>query len=77
MSTAKVDAKKRIVLPSGKPGEVYDVQQQADGRVMLVRLERPTANPKMSREACLDAMRRAPLRMAMTWDELKRLTREP
>jgi hypothetical protein len=38
MSTAKVDAKKRIVLPSGKPGEVYDVQQQADGRVMLVRL---------------------------------------
>ena len=77
MGTSTVDAKKRIVLPKGSPGEVFDIQQQADGRFLLVRLERPKASGRMSRKACLKAMRHAPLRTTMTWDELREHTREP
>ena len=77
MSTAKVDSKKRILLPNGQPGDVYDVQQQPDGRVLLVRLERPEDTPSLSKEACLEAMERAPLRPSMAWEDLRSLTREP
>ena len=77
MSTSTVDAKKRIVLPGGRPGDVFDIQQQADGRYLLVRLEKPERAESSSKAACLEAMRRAPLRPTMTWEELRELTREP
>jgi hypothetical protein len=77
MSTSKVDSKKRIVLPNGRPGDVFDIQQQADGRFLLVRLEKPENNRRMSRAECLQAMRAAPLSPTMTWEELRGLTREP
>ena len=77
MSTATVDSKKRVVLPSGRPGDVYDVQQQDDGHVLLVRLEPAKRHIRISRRACLDAMRKSPLQPRMTWDELRKLTREP
>lgn len=77
MSSARVDAKKRILLPNGRPGDVFDIQQQADGRFLLVRLEKPRPPRRKSRRACLEAMRRAPLRPTMSWEELRELTREP
>ncbi len=77
MSTTKVDAKKRIVLPSGRPGDVYDVQRQDGGRLLLVRLEQPKQPKRLSKKACLEAMRKAPLRPRMKWEQLRRLTREP
>ena len=77
MSTSTVDSKKRIVLPSGRPGDVFDIQEQADGRFLLVRLEKPKPAEPMSRETCLRAMRSAPLRPKMTWEELRELTRKP
>ena len=77
MSTAKVDSKKRIVLPNGRPGDVYDIQQQADGSLRLVRLEWPQPRQGMTREQIREAMRRAPLTPIMSWEELRDLTREP
>ena len=77
MSTSTVDSKKRIVLPHGRPGEVFDIQQQNDGRLILVRLEKPEVPAPMSREACLEAMCDAPLRPIMPWESLRELTREP
>lgn len=77
MSTTRVDFKKRIVLPKGRPGDVFDIQQQAEGRYLLVRLEKPERETRISKKACLEAMRRAPLRPTMTWDELRKQTREP
>jgi len=77
MSTSRLDSKKRIVLPSGQPGDVFDVQQQAEGRFLLVRLEKPQASERMSREACLEAMEQYPLRPAMSWEQLRQITREP
>ena len=76
MSTTKVDAKKRIVLPSGRPGDIYDVQRQDEGCLLLVRLEQPEQPKRMSKEVCLEAMRKAPLRFRMKWEQLRQLTRE-
>jgi len=77
MSTSTVDAKKRIVLPGGRPGDVFDIQQQADGRLLLVRLEKPERADRTSRAACVKAMRKAPLRPTLPWEKLRKLTREP
>ncbi len=76
MSTSTVDSKKRIVLPLGRPGEVFDIQRQDDGRILLVRLEKPEPPGPIGREACLDAMRESPLRPTMSWESLRELTRE-
>ncbi len=65
------------MLPHAKPGEVYDVQEQGDGRYLLVRVERPEPRPPMSRAECLRAMDDHPLRLGMSWEELRRRTREP
>jgi len=77
MSTSIVDAKKRVVLPAGRPGDVFDIQQQAEGRLLLVRLERPGHAGQLGKKACLEAMRKAPLRPTLTWEQLRKLTREP
>lgn len=75
--TTTADKKKRVVLPVARPGDVFDVQQQGEGKLLLVRLVRPEPKARMSRLACLRAISAAPLRPRMNWDELRRLTREP
>jgi len=77
MSTYTVDTKKRIVLPGGRPGDVFDIQQQTEGRFLLIRLEKPERSERLSKKACLEAMRKAPLRPTVTWEKLRELTREP
>jgi len=76
VSTSTVDAKKRVVLPGGRAGDVFDIQQQAEGRFLLIRLEKPERAERMSRRACMEAMRKAPLRPTMAWEKLRELTRE-
>jgi len=77
MAISKVDAKQRVVLPAASPGEVFDIQSQGEGRLLLVRLEPPKLRPGISMESCLEAIAAAPLRPKMTWDSLKTMTREP
>ena len=78
MSTSTADSKKRVVLPRARPGEVYDIEQQGEGRFRLVRLAKPEPpTARLSRKTCLEAMQRAPLRLTTTWEKLRELTREP
>ena len=77
MSISIVDSKKRIVLQNARPGDVFDVQQQAKGRFVLIRLEKPERSARMTKKACRESMRKAPLRPTMTWEKLRQLTREP
>ena len=77
MSTFKVDTKKRIVLPNGRPGDIFDIQQQTDGRFLLIKLEKPERAECITRKACMEAMHKAPLRPTMPWERLRELTREP
>ena len=65
------------MLPGAAPGDVFDVQRQGDERDAPVRLHRPAPAPKKTRESCLEAMSRTPLRVALSWEELRRITREP
>jgi len=37
--TVTVDSKRRVVLPTAKPGELFDVQWAGDGRLVLTRME--------------------------------------
>lgn len=76
MAISTVDAKQRVVLPAAKPGDVFDVQSQGEGRLLLVRLERPS-QAGMSMQSCLEAIAAAPLKPRMTWESLKLTTREP
>jgi bifunctional DNA-binding transcriptional regulator/antitoxin component of YhaV-PrlF toxin-antitoxin module len=77
MATSTVDAKRRVVLPAARPGDVFEIQRQSEGRLLLVRLERPEPGTRMSMEHCLEAIAAAPLRPKMTWDSLKVVTRKP
>ena len=77
MSTSTVDSKRRIVLSTGRPGDVFDIQELAEGRYILVRLEKPERPVPLSRKACLRAMSEAPLRPTLGWNELRELARSP
>ena len=77
MSISTADKKKRVVIPAAHPGDVFDVHQDGEGRVLLVRLVHPQPKTRMSRAACLRAMAAAPLRPGIAWNELRKLTREP
>ena len=39
--TVTTDEKKRVVIPSARPGDRFDVQMTPEGKVVLTRLERP------------------------------------
>ena len=75
--TATADSKRRIVLPTAKPGDVFDVQRQDEGHIMLVRLTCPEPNTRMTQAQCLRAIASLPLRPKMNWETLRGLTREP
>jgi hypothetical protein len=77
VSISITDSKKRVVLPTARPGDVFDIQRQGEERLLLVRLARPASPPRASRSACLRAMRKAPLQPSMRWEHLRQLTREP
>ncbi|MBI4024714.1 MAG: hypothetical protein HY360_07005 [Verrucomicrobia bacterium] len=75
--TTTADSKKRIVLSTAKPGDVFDVHRQGSGQFLLVRLARPEPGARMNRTQCLRAISAAPLHPKMGWEMLKALTREP
>lgn len=37
--TVRTDDKKRVVIPTARPGDRFDVQVTGDGKVVLTRLE--------------------------------------
>jgi hypothetical protein len=75
MTTAKLDEQRRIVVPEGHPGEEYEIQKQDEGRFLIVRIKRPSAKPRTPEER-LKAMDENPLSPSMSWEELRKLTRE-
>jgi len=75
--TSTADSKKRIVLPTARPGDVFDICRLDESRFMILRLERPEPADRPTREQAVKAISAAPLRMKMDWDALKKMTREP
>jgi hypothetical protein len=75
--TTTADSKKRVVLATARPGDVFDVQRQGEGQFMLLRLARPEPKARLTRAQCLRAMDAAPLHPTLAWEALRKLTREP
>ena len=75
MSTATADSEKRVVIPEAKPGDVFDIQTEAEGRYVLVRLKPPEAPPRKRREECLRAMSESRIRLKLSWDQLRQRAR--
>jgi hypothetical protein len=77
MGISRADAKKRVVVAPARPGDVFDVRPEGEGRIVLVKLAEPPPRPRMSRARCLQAIADSPLRMKTSWEALKAETREP
>lgn len=77
MPITTADNKKRVVIPVAHPGDIFDVQQQSEGRFLLVRLVKPKPKTPMSRADSLRAIAASPLHPKISWEELRRVTREP
>jgi len=74
--TVTADAKKRVVLPGASPGDVFTCEKMGQG-MLLRRVYRQKARKKMTKKQVLGAIRRWKYIPAMSWDELRKLTREP
>lgn len=75
MPTTQADEKRRVTLPDAKPGDLFDIRSPGNGDFLLVRLS--SSRPRMTREECLKAIEGSPIKMRLSWEELRRLTREP
>jgi hypothetical protein len=76
MHIARVDSKKRVVLPDGRPGDLMVMEAPVAGTYVLRRLEPPPRAGK-SKRACRQAMDKHPVAMRLGWEQLRKLTREP
>ena len=74
--TLTADAKKRVVLPGAAPGDVFTCEQIGQG-MLLRRVYRQEAKEKMTKKQVLAAIRRWKYIPAMSWEELRKLTRDP
>ncbi len=74
--TLTADTKKRIVVPDAAPGDVFTCERVGNG-ILLRRVYRKAPRKKMTRKQVLAAIRRWKYIPAMSWEELRKLTREP
>jgi hypothetical protein len=75
--TVTADAKKRVVVPGAKPGDVFACEQQDKDHFLLVRLAKPPRRARKTRAEVRRALKNSKLKFDVTWDELRALTREP
>ena len=76
MSKLRVDTENRIELPGTQPGDLFEVQKQSRGSYLLVRLDEEVPERPRTPEEVLQAMEKYPLRPTMSWEELRKITRE-
>ena len=76
MSTQELDSEKRIVLPEGRPGDVFEIHPQGEGQFLLVRVGDAIPKRPKTREEVRRAIEESPIGFTMTWEELRKITRE-
>jgi hypothetical protein len=74
--TLTADAKKRVVLPGAAPGDVFACEKTGSGIVLTRVYRRPTRQKKPTKAQALKAIRSWRFKPAMSWEELRTLTRE-
>jgi hypothetical protein len=71
------DDKKRIRIPSAHPRDVYHPETLTRDLIVLRRIEPPQPKKKMTREEIGRAIKNSPIKFNISYDELRKLTREP
>lgn len=73
MSATIIDQKRRVVLPGVQPGDARSVNQDAAGRLVLVRLlpERPKRKPMVPQVGA--AILKKSLKPTLSWAEGRRI----
>ena len=74
--TLTTDTKKRVVIPGAAPGDVFACEQ-TDNAIILRRVYRQAPKRKLTKKQALKAIRSWKFRPAMSWEELRTITREP
>jgi hypothetical protein len=74
--TVTADSKRRVVVPGVKPGEVFACERQDENHFLLVRLVAPPPRKKKTKAQIRHAILHSKMAPMMSWDELRKLTRE-
>ena len=77
MITIRADDKKRIRIPAARPRDVYHPETLTRDLIVLRRIEPPKPRKRMTREEILRAIESSTIEFNITFDELRKLTREP
>jgi hypothetical protein len=75
--TIKADSRKRVVVPNAQPGDVFVYEDQGNRHFHLTRLKVPKPPKKMTRAQVEKAITNSKLKFDLTWDEMRKWTREP
>jgi hypothetical protein len=76
VNAVKVDAAKRIRLPVLRPGDYYEPEYSGPEQITLRRVAEPRRKVQMSKAQALAAIERSRLKFTVSWDDLRRETRE-
>lgn len=74
--TLTADSKKRVVLPSAAPGDVFVCRETSEG-IVLKRVHREVSQRKLTKAQALKAIRGWKSLRGVKWEELRATTREP
>ncbi len=74
--TLTADSKKRVVLPSAAPGDVFVCRETSEG-IVLKRVHREITQRKLTKAQALKAIRGWKSLRGVKWEELRATTREP
>lgn len=75
MKTVTADQKRRVVLPNAEPGEVYQIRELESGHLELTKLV-PAPRTSLTPDELRSRMRENGLKSKMSWETLRKTTRE-
>jgi len=73
VNAIKVDAARRIRIPSLRPGDYYEPEVQGENDLLLRKVQKTRRKPTYAE--ALAAIESSPLRFTKSWDEIKKETR--
>jgi hypothetical protein len=77
MVTIRADDKKRIRIPAVHPRDVYHPETLTRDLIVLRRIEPPKPKKRMTAPEIERAIKTSRLKFKISYDELRKLTREP
>jgi hypothetical protein len=71
------DEKKRLRIPAVHPQDIYHPETLTRDLIVLRRVEPPKPKKRMTRAEIKRAIQSSKIKFNITYDELRKLTREP